>query len=1020
MRDSNEKAGSYVRYTGDDSIPSSNTQSTVNQQQQYQNRQRQQMNILTAGQPTPDYNSQQVMNANQGRIYDRSQMTQYIPNANIPYGVIDNQTQQQQQQQHDYTMIRHQIPQQQQQRPFLPSLISDQHKGIINTNPMAPSNIHYQRVPIQLPYILEQRQHVPNRLPSTMQQQYINASQIQEQHLIDDSNARALAASEGSLALQHPNFLGQVNLGSSSSSGSTSGYLRGISDSASITSVSTPVSSVSAVTPLSSTSTHSGKRSMRITKPHSGKSQDGKPTKGKRGRKPNSKNAKSLLSNTDSGHHSEHNTTPEIVAKKIAEENIDKTVGEFAVQVREAELQVLNLDNQNGSKLEKQSAEQARERSKQAFASLWLMKNCILQPGAYVRRGRIFAQYVSSCAQNGLKPLSQATLGKLIRSLYPNLTTRRLGMRGQSKYHYCGLKLTTDDSLSMLLEQQQKTSSSRPPQLKRNVVHRHYSDSSLPGGNRNSPSPTSIIPNDRDIKTKLKDDWSQNGVDQINSRRHLATKSVTRYSAPTIIGPSRDSPRLSDSPMSLTGSATTVSSTAQSDFHLPIGGSATYFENGNIFYNPLTKNLSSFISTPGSRFVVSDAHSHHDGDVASAQQTEKFDLQQRESRRPGLFWSKSVERWLFISDLLKDWLPGGEEESSVSGENKNSSSATGNITETEDTRIEDKDGEPVSGVDVDHDEKPDVKSDSDSTLEAGIVVVSGRRLPEIPLGIIPAGTDTDITAALQSLYHIHCNTLFENVRFLNFERLANNLFLSSSGAISPQMYNLLISEELYDWIIECDTLTYVAILNYISPMLLQFKSIDQTTQDKWEILANTFYDIISKSTIDLPSTLVNKKLETVTTFLRLLKQQLKLLQTLRSLDDKYFGANCNTEELERSWEEKILPNALESLELISGNENYNIGSNLVKFFRENILTLLPNANNSDQHGMQTFFNDLCAFYQSMDGVTTFQLADCTSQLFGKTVGNLVIDEESYTPAWLLLGSFSTQLTGYLSDLSKFV
>lgn len=56
----------------------------------------------------------------------------------------------------------------------------------------------------------------------------------------------------------------------------------------------------------------------------------------------------------------------------------------------------------------------------------------------------------------------------------------------------------------------------------------------------------------------------------------------------------------------------------------------------------------------------------------------------------------------------------------------------------------------------------------------------------------------------------------------------------------------------------------------------------------------------------------------------------------------------------------------------------------------------------------------------MDGVTTFQLADCTSQLFGKTVGNLVIDEESYTPAWLLLGSFSTQLTGYLSDLSKFV
>ena len=136
-------------------------------------------------------------------------------------------------------------------------------------------------------------------------------------------------------------------------------------------------------------------------------------------------------------------TTQENILKLVAMKNKDKPLSEYASVVRNAEIQVLNMDTSTHAKSEIQSAEQHRERERQVYALIWLMSNCVTDTESYVRRGRIFAQYAASCAQNQLKPLSQATLGKLIRALFPFLKTRRLGMRGQSKYHYCGLKLVS-------------------------------------------------------------------------------------------------------------------------------------------------------------------------------------------------------------------------------------------------------------------------------------------------------------------------------------------------------------------------------------------------------------------------------------------------------------------------------------------------------------------------------------------------------------------------------------------------
>lgn len=38
-----------------------------------------------------------------------------------------------------------------------------------------------------------------------------------------------------------------------------------------------------------------------------------------------------------------------------------------------------------------------------------------------------------------LEPIGAAGFGKLVRKTFPNITTRRLGTRGQSKYHYYGI-----------------------------------------------------------------------------------------------------------------------------------------------------------------------------------------------------------------------------------------------------------------------------------------------------------------------------------------------------------------------------------------------------------------------------------------------------------------------------------------------------------------------------------------------------------------------------------------------------
>ncbi|KAI1772830.1 RFX DNA-binding domain-containing protein [Hypoxylon cercidicola] len=83
------------------------------------------------------------------------------------------------------------------------------------------------------------------------------------------------------------------------------------------------------------------------------------------------------------------------------------------------------------------------ERARQIFAMLWLNGVCSKGKGS-VPRGRVYANYASRCATERITVLNPASFGKLVRVLFPGLKTRRLGVRGESKYHYVNFNLMED------------------------------------------------------------------------------------------------------------------------------------------------------------------------------------------------------------------------------------------------------------------------------------------------------------------------------------------------------------------------------------------------------------------------------------------------------------------------------------------------------------------------------------------------------------------------------------------------
>ena len=69
-----------------------------------------------------------------------------------------------------------------------------------------------------------------------------------------------------------------------------------------------------------------------------------------------------------------------------------------------------------------------------------LQENCRRSSGS-VRRDRVYSCYADKCGTERVSVLNPASFGKLVRIIFENVQTRRLGVRGESKYHYVDLTI---------------------------------------------------------------------------------------------------------------------------------------------------------------------------------------------------------------------------------------------------------------------------------------------------------------------------------------------------------------------------------------------------------------------------------------------------------------------------------------------------------------------------------------------------------------------------------------------------
>ena len=577
--------------------------------------------------------------------------------------------------------------------------------------------------------------------------------------------------------------------------------------------------------------------------------------------------------------------TQEIIAKQIAENNKSKTIEEYAQIVKHAEIKVLSMDSQNTSKAALQLAEQNRERERQVFALLWLMKNCKSQHDSYVPRGKIFAQYASSCSQNNLKPLSQASLGKLIRTVFPDLTTRRLGMRGQSKYHYCGLKLTVNESGSVSLNNNNASLS---------LVHNNDPISPL-----SSPSPSSPSPQ----------------VPNVSSNR----KSLSRTGSP-VKQSSNDNPNEPE-----------LESQHQNE-----------------------TEANKLDSLP-------PAANNPTGTLSSDELTFTHDL---------------IEKVFNCNDKLSD--------------NYN-------------TQIL-------------------------SNTEHPLLTSYKLEFPKIPAGVLPTDTDSDVISSLESLYHIHCNSVYECIKFLKSDNISNALFFSNSNSISPTMFNLFISEPLIDWVTKCDLITYTGLIKFFSQFIIHSNEISDSIIQKLESMIKLLPEQINKAVLELPKALVQRKLSIINNFTKLVKKLIKLLKFILNFLKSFpiFKSGMNND-----W--KNIVNLDDILEMMINEDDTNSETNTImqhlQGFCQVFVTKFLNSSMSVSNdpsvsieckSLNEMIKDFCSFISLQSKFSCLKLIDCSTRFRNAIIGDISLKSNENLLSWLFLNNVMGQLLNYCFEVMKFV
>lgn len=97
--------------------------------------------------------------------------------------------------------------------------------------------------------------------------------------------------------------------------------------------------------------------------------------------------------------------------------------------------------------------QQQRSISVQPQTVKWLLDNYESAEGVSLPRSALYTHYNEHCQEHRIEPVNAASFGKLIRSVFIGLRTRRLGTRGNSKYHYYGIRIKPGSTLAKNVDQ---------------------------------------------------------------------------------------------------------------------------------------------------------------------------------------------------------------------------------------------------------------------------------------------------------------------------------------------------------------------------------------------------------------------------------------------------------------------------------------------------------------------------------------------------------------------------------------
>ncbi|KAK5963867.1 Rfx1p PWA37_004202 [Arxiozyma heterogenica] len=552
--------------------------------------------------------------------------------------------------------------------------------------------------------------------------------------------------------------------------------------------------------------------------------------------------------------------TQELIAKGIAEQNLDKSLSEYACIVKNAELKVLNMDPLIISKSLIQRAEQNKERERQVFALLWLMKNCESKHDSFVPRSKIFAQYASSCAENKLKPLSQASLGKLIRTVFPDLTTRRLGMRGQSKYHYCGLRLINESESNHNYNQLIQSYNNQQNSLENIVQLENITSKSNDINDRNVNTNHSI---QTAVKTKSK-------ITQLNKDMHQNNRS---------------------------------------------------FKNKNT----ITTN-DSFLNVDSTNLNQSISLNNNNSD--------------------NIFFMKNLIETIY---------------------------------------------------------------DNNELISANYKL----NFPKITINRVNSKlVDKDILSSLESLYQIYCTTIFENIKFFKFDQLNEDLFSFNPSSISPQMFNLFISEELLPWIRQCDLVTYIAIIKYLSNLVINHNNVNGNTFNKLELFISKYINQISKVTIGLPTQFVEMKLDMAKKFTTLLKKLLKLLKFIAGFLKSFKSFRKG---MKKDWNSIV--NLDDILEVVTTDAKQ---IEIMGFIKENVAIRTSNLLKDDSPN--SLYNIIISILEFISEINApaHEIINAYIRFTNALIGDISLKSSENLLPWLFFNNITVQLINYSLAATKFI